>query len=151
MKVLECRGFPPKWCGWRKNIFFSSKVVVIFNSDYGSWISCRRGICQGDPLTPYLFILAIDLFSKLLNKAASNKIFEGLGDLYIIGGSKILQYVDDTLIFTKAKGENISVPKIILYSFKLISGPAINYQKSSAIVIASNDNFTIEFASWINY
>lgn len=42
---------------WKKKIFFSFNVVILLNGEQGTWISCKTGICQGNLLSPYLFIL----------------------------------------------------------------------------------------------
>lgn len=74
----------------------------------------------------------------MLNKASSARIFEGLGNPCVFGGTKVLQYADNTLIFAWARKEYIAALKLILYSFDQISGPSINYPKSSICSVGRN-------------
>lgn len=81
---------------------------------WGVGFLCRHGLRQGDPLSSFLFIIVVDPLCRLLNHAASCGIFEGLGSPWIRGGTKMLQYADDMLIFAKARKEFMAVLKIIL-------------------------------------
>ena len=58
---------------------------------------CKRSLRQGDPLSPLLFVLVVDVFSRMLNKGRSLGLIEGLGpsDYNITN----LQFADDTIFF----------------------------------------------------
>jgi hypothetical protein len=62
-RVMLARGFPPLWCDWIDTIPHSSKSAVLLNGIPGRWIKCMRGLRQGDPLSPYLFLLWPTFFS----------------------------------------------------------------------------------------
>lgn len=89
-KILEARGFPDKWIRWMKLLLSTSKSAVLVNGVPGPWIQCRRGLQQGDALSPYLFLLVADILQRLIK----NNGAVPLADI----PCPVLQYTDDTII-----------------------------------------------------
>jgi hypothetical protein len=69
LQVLSHRGFGPKWLGWVRDILQSGTSSVLLNGVPGKSFHCKRGVRQGDPLSPLLFVLAADLLQSIINKA----------------------------------------------------------------------------------
>lgn len=84
---------------------------------------------QGDPLLPFLFILAAEGLSRLTEAAC------GLGTLKsaLIGSNRVsifhLQYADDVVFFCNGEDENLIILKRILRLFELISGLKVKFQQ----------------------
>ncbi|KAK1613281.1 hypothetical protein QYE76_036954 [Lolium multiflorum] len=103
LTILRARGFDERWCLWMEHILRSGLTAVLLNGIPGDWIKCRNGLRQGDPLSPYLFILVADVLQRLIHEAW------GLGALeHPLSADTpcpVLQYADDTLILCKATPE----------------------------------------------
>jgi len=60
LKLIEAKGFGPIWLRRIKNILSSGTPNVLLNGVPRRTIHCKRGVKQGDPLSPLLFVLAAD-------------------------------------------------------------------------------------------
>lgn len=93
MEILE-------WRFWIHQITHFGSVGVKINNVEGNFFTTGKGLRQGDLLSPLLFNLVIDVLTKLLNKAASHNLIQGLGENICPGGVISLQYADDTILFS---------------------------------------------------
>jgi hypothetical protein len=60
LQIMKHKGFNDIWLHWMANIFTSGTSSVLLNGVPGKTFHCRRGVRQGDPLPPLLFVLAAD-------------------------------------------------------------------------------------------
>jgi hypothetical protein len=130
-RILAARSFDDRWQHWISAILSSGKTAVTLNGVPGRWITCHRGLRQGDPLSPYLFIIVADVLLRLVRRAT------GRSDLqHPVDPSRpcpVLQYADDTLILTKGDTESMTALKQILDDFSAATGLAINFHKSTFV------------------
>ena len=114
----------------------SSSLVpsrVLFNGEVGASIQHRRGLRQGDPLSPLLFILAMEPLPRLFEMATDAGILSP-----IAAGSTSIRcslYADDVALFIKPLSEELLAAKAILESFGHATGLVVNLSKSSAIPV----------------
>jgi len=77
LTTLEKMGFPSKWRSWMHSCLTTVRYSVLINGEPSSFFSSSRGLSQGDPLSPFLFILVMETLSRLVNKAIEAGFLEG--------------------------------------------------------------------------
>lgn len=72
------------------------------NGCHGPWFECKRGVRQGDPISPYLFILVADVLRVLIKQSGfiRHPIQQNLSCL-------VLQYADDTLLLVRSELDDV--------------------------------------------
>jgi len=66
------KGFSEKWISWIRVVFSSASPAILLNGVSGKPFKSKRGVRQGDPLSPLLFVLAADPLQSTINEAASS-------------------------------------------------------------------------------
>ena len=133
LRMLEKLGFDETWTGWIQKILESGTASVMLNGTPGKQFQCRRGVRQGDPLSPLLFVLAADLLQCIVNKAHNQGLFSLPIEADPSNKFPIIQYADDTILIMKASQREIFCLKGLLQSFYQSTGLKVNYTKSQMI------------------
>jgi hypothetical protein len=69
--MLRSRGFGSTFRGWIKSLLVGISFCVKINDENDPFFKDGRGLKQGDPSSPILFNLVVDVFTKMLSKAAA--------------------------------------------------------------------------------
>jgi hypothetical protein len=123
--LLRRCGFVEKWWSWIKHCISSACFLVLINGALFGFFGSSCGVPQGDPLSPFLFVLAMDAFSKMLGAFT----FRGLISGFFVGSSEParvnishLLFADDTLIFYRANASQIHLIGALLVCLKRLLG-----------------------------
>lgn len=133
LAIMGKLGFHPKWINWiRICITFASFSILINGSPFGMFIP-DRGLRQGDPLSPFLFILGTKVLSRLLHREEPLGLLTGIKIARNCISISHLLFVDDVIIFAKSTTREASFIKSCLNTYCKWSGQAINTSKSSIL------------------
>ncbi|XP_058775611.1 uncharacterized protein LOC131649884 [Vicia villosa] len=131
LHVLRSYGFNHVFCSWIKSILHSAYLSISFNRASKGFFNCKRGVRQGDPVSPLLFCLSQDVLSRSITKLIT------IGNLKLIKTSNNLvipshvMYADDILIFCKASISNVNSLTSLFTRYYKISDQFVNSSKSS--------------------
>ncbi|GJY79477.1 RNA-directed DNA polymerase, eukaryota [Tanacetum coccineum] len=146
--VLTSFGFGPQWCSWIRGSLKSGKSSILVNGSPTTEFHLFRGLKQGDPIAPFLFLLIMEAFHLSFNRAVEAGTFKG----YKFDSSFTLShlfYADDAVFIGEWSQDNLKGIMHILRCFSILSGMTINFQKSQLLGVGICDNHVIEAAKFI--
>lgn len=148
--TLAAMGFGSKWRNWISSCLSSSSISILVNGSPTQAFKPSRGLKQGDPLSPFLFIIAAEAFNVLMQSAMNAGLFKGIqigcGNLTL----SHLQYADDTIIMGAPTIQNINAAKFILRWYEFLSGLSINFKKSKLYTINCSSSWSNTAALSLN-
>jgi hypothetical protein len=106
LEILKHKGLSEKWNNWIKAILCFASSTVLLNGIPGKSFICKRGVRQGDPLSPLLFVLVAVVNKAWQMGVMKHPLSEDFG-----GDYPIVQYADDTLLILPAEAR-------VLFNFK---------------------------------
>nr|GEX27682.1 RNA-directed DNA polymerase, eukaryota, reverse transcriptase zinc-binding domain protein [Tanacetum cinerariifolium] len=129
-QILDCPLVVNEWVKWIQTCLISARASALVNGSLTNEFSLQRGLRQGDPLSPFLFILAMEELRAAIEDAVALDFFKDLrvgdGDARI----SLLFYADDAMFKGKWDDTNITNIIIILNCFYLVTGLRLNLDKS---------------------
>ena len=148
--MLQRVGFVGKWIAWMKACACGGNMSVLVNGYPTEEIDIQRGLNQGDPLAPFLFLLVAEGFSGLMKNVVDRNLFKGFEVKR--GGTVIshLQYADDTLCIGEASIENLWTLKALLRGFEFVSSLKVNFHKSCLMGINVSTEFLGMASTFLN-
>lgn len=143
-KTLELYNFGMEYQRWVKLCYTEISSCVTNYKHASAYFDVKRGVRQGDSLSPYLFILSLELLSRMIREDKSIK-----GMTYGDNEIKLITFADDTTAFLSDTNDAKQMFKHI-QGFEKLSGLKLNKSKSEAfwLGINKNSNFRPLGVSW---
>jgi hypothetical protein len=139
-KVLQAFNFGDSFCRWIEVFYKDIKTLVSVNGQMSSWFPIQRGCRQGDPLSPYLFILAVEILGIMIRENENIK-----GICINDREHKISQYADDTEVLLEGDQKSFEETIANVNNFGKKSGLFLNAGKTSAIWLGSKKNSAVRY------
>ena len=126
-----------------EDVYFYCRFSVLVNGSPAGFFGSSRGLHQGDPLSPLLFLLVMEVLSRLLKRAKHRGFLSGFqASPNTSGGLHIshLLFVDDTILFCDASEEQLLHIHMVLIFFEAITGLKVNVGKSEIVPVGEVRN-----------
>jgi hypothetical protein len=149
LAILSKLGFHPTWVNWVKICITSPSFSILINGSPFGHFSPERGLRQGDPLSPFLFILGTEVISRLLLRQESHDLLQGIKIARNCAAVSHLLFADDLILFAKATSVEAVHLKSCMDIYCRWSGQAINCSKSSIHFSKNTASSTINSISGI--
>ena len=84
LKLLKKMGFGEKWCSWIRTCISTVQFFVLVNGSPADFFGNSRGLRQGDPLSPLLFLVMMEVFSRMVKRMEGAGLLSGFK--HMVGG-----------------------------------------------------------------
>jgi len=121
-QTLSLKGFSLKWIEWIRSFISGGSVAINVINEVGPFFQTKKGLRQGDPLSPILFNIVADMLTLFINRAKKENQLSGVVPQLLVGGLSIIQYADDTILFLEHCLEQAHSMKTILCAFEQLAG-----------------------------
>ena len=132
-KVQMKLGFHRTWVRWIMSCVSSIRFSIRFNGVLTDSFTPTRGLRQGDPLSPYLFLFVADALSMALQNETRNGNLEELKITRAAPGISHLLFADDALLFFKANDSQARRVKEVIGKFERGTGQLLSPTKCSIL------------------
>lgn len=130
-EVLTQLGFDPTWISWIMSCIESVSYSFLINGAPQGAVKPSRGLRQGDPLSPHIFILCTEVLSALCEKGQADGSLPGVRVSRNSPPVNHLLFADDTMFFCRSKPSCVSWLLTVLKTYEAVSGQMINPRKSA--------------------
>lgn len=131
VQIMLKMGFPSALVELIYRCISSVTYAFQINNHLVGQLSPQRGIRQGDPLSPYLFVLCSQGLSAMLNRYVEQRLFQGITIARGAPTISHLFFADDSLVFFRATGADSHQVKACLQHYEKATGQIINFEKSA--------------------
>jgi len=142
-KAMEYYGFPITFINWIRVMYININSCVLNNGHISELFYPTRGVRQGCPLSPYLFVIGAEILAEYIRRSADIPSIPITAEY-----SNVSQYADDTTVITLRKGSILKSLFNILDDYSKISGLKVNIEKTQVMPIGFNLNNITELSGY---
>ncbi|KAM2244521.1 hypothetical protein ACFXTI_005579 [Malus domestica] len=146
--VMEKMGFHSRWRKLVMGCVTSVSFSILLNGQPGCKFAPSRGLRQGDPLSPYLFLFVSDVFSRMIHGVVNRQVLAGVKMNVQSPVISHIFFADDSLLFLKANRQNCCSLVQLIDEYCAASGQAVNFQKS---VVFFSSNTPLELSKELGH
>lgn len=129
-KVMMRMGFRDNWIRRIMHCITSVSFSFKVNGKICGNVLPSRGLRQGDPISPYLFIMCADAFSRLITQSMSRGLIHGVKVCRGAPSLSHLFFADDSILFPRAAVQECSEVARIISKYERASGQRVNYENT---------------------
>jgi hypothetical protein len=133
ISLLRQRGFGARWLRWIALLLRTAQTRVLVNGSAGDPFRRARGLRQGDPISPLLFVIAMDVLAAMFRAAERSGVLSDLGTAGLT--HRVSLYADDVVVFARPVRAELLLVRGVLDCFGEASGLKVNFGKSSVALI----------------
>ena len=122
LHYVKRMGFGEKWRKWIQECVSSAWFSILINGSPKVFFQAGRGLRQGDPLSPFIFLIVAKAMGRMIKEVVNAGLFGGFKVARNTLAINHLQFVDDTLIFSGAGEDHVRNVKITILCFETVSG-----------------------------
>ena len=141
--LLDRMSFGVRWRGWIKACIITVRFSIIVNGSPIGFFGSSRGLRQGDLLSPLLFLLIMEVLSRMLKKTEDCDMLCG----FLVGPSNSigvrishLLFANDTILFCDASRDQLLSIRLALTCFQAFIGLKVNAGKSEIVPVGEVGN-----------
>ncbi|PKA62730.1 putative mitochondrial protein [Apostasia shenzhenica] len=131
--MLNIMAFPPTWRKWIMMCVTNPRYTILINGRRSAWITAKRGLRQGCPLSPYLFIICSEFLSHLIRHKVASGCLHGIKLSPRGSPHHHFLFADDVLLCAEADVNSAASLNWALTTYCTISGQKVNVNKSSIL------------------
>ena len=130
LTVLRLFGFSPMFIQWIEQCLSTISFSILLNGSPHGRLFPTRGLGQGDPISPYLFILCSEVLSRILARAENIGFIHGVKISRAAIPITYLMFADDIILFLRANRAEAESLRSCLQKYESWSGQQVNFNKS---------------------
>lgn len=118
-KIMGKMGFCSQWITLVMKCVRTVSYAILVNGAPTNSFMPERGLRQGDPLSPFLFLFCAEAFSAILRKAEMQRRIHGVQVARNAPTVSHLSFADDTILFTRATNEEADKVKQLIHQYDI--------------------------------